>query len=709
MAVIQKIRDKYAKLAGGVIVIALVGFILMDYGKGGSRQDTTVGKINGEKIDAREYDLAVRQREEEMKRQNPNNPPDEAAMAQVRDQVWNQMVNDKLLLDVNEKLGITVSDAEIKDLISGPNPDPTIKQAFTDPQTGVFNPQEVNARIQQIKRDPEGKKNWAIFEEDLIKRRYASKFNALVNGSVYVPKFILDDQFASRNAMAKIGYVKLPYTLVPDDQAKVTDDEIRKYMEAHKAMFQVKETSRSIEFVSFDIVPSSEDSSRTFAELEKLKAEFAATTSDTDFVIRNSQTQIPIAYYTRQQMQYLPNVDELMNAPVNSVVGPFYDGNSYMLAKIEDKKTLPDSVKVRHILVATKPLAQGGRSFSDTAAQARIDSVAAMVKAGVSFDSLAARYSDDDGSKNNGGQYDFSLAQKISLAPEFGTFVFEEGRSGQSKVVKTELGYHYIEILRQGAPESSSKIAFVAKDLIMSNATQDAVYGEATKFVSQSTNSAAFDKAVKAGGYTAVPVGGLNENSSVVNGLGSSRELVKWAYDAKMGDVSPVYNINEKYVVAKLTGILDAGLAPINDQTRPALESYVRKEKKATILMNRTKGKANLEAVAQAENQQVGVADSVNFLQGYIPGLGNEPKVVGYAFYKSFKENALSPAIAGQEGVYYINLQGRTTGQPIQQRNLNMERQMMEINLKGAAAGMVVNGMRDNAEVKDTRGKVYYN
>lgn len=707
MAVIQKIRDKYAKLAGGVIVVALVGFILMDYGKGGSSRSTTIGKINGEKIDAKEYDFAVKQREEEMKRQNPNNPIDENTQAQLRDQVWNQMVNDRLLNKVNEQLGITVSQAELKDLISGPNPDPTIRQAFTNQQTGVFNPQEVAAQIQQIKRDPEGKKNWEVFEADLIKRRYVAKFNALVNGSIFVPKFMLDDQFAARNTMAKIGYVKLPYTLISDDQAKVSDEEIKKYMEAHKAMFQVKEASRGIEFVSFDIIPSREDSANAFAQLEKIKTEFAATTNDTDFVIRNSQAQIPVAFYTKQQLQNFPNVAELMSAPVNSIVGPFYDGSNYSLAKIEDRKSFPDSVKCRHILVATKPLGEGARSFSDTAAKARIDSVVAMVKGGVPFDSLTAIYSDDNGSKTKGGEYEFTLAQKGSLAPEFGDFVFGQGHPGESKVVKTELGYHFIEIIRQGAPEVSTKLAFVSRELNMSDNTQNAVYTKATQFASQSGNAAAFDKTAKAHGYVPTPSGGLNENSYVVNGLGSSRDMVKWAYEAKLGDVSPVYTVGDKYVVAKLSNIMDIGLAPINSQTRPILENYVRKEKKANLLIARTKGKTSLEAIAQAENQQVGVADSVNFLQGFIPGVGNEPKVAGYAFFKSFKDNTMSPAIAGQEGVYYINLQGRTTGQPIQQRNLPMERQMMEYNIKGAAANMVVNGLRESATIKDTRAKIY--
>jgi peptidyl-prolyl cis-trans isomerase D len=712
MAVIQKIRDKYAKLAGGVIVLALVGFILMDATSGSSgglfRKSTAVGKINGQKIDYTEYEAAIKQRENEIKSQNPNATIDENNQAQIRDQVWTQMVNDRLLNDVNEKLGIVVTKGELNDMLTGANPDPAVKQAFTDPQTGVFNPQQVAATIQQLKKDPKRKAEWAFFEDNLVKRRYASKFNTLVSGAMYIPKFVLDDQYSSRNTIAKINYVKLPYTLVPDDQAKVSDDEIRKYMAEHKAMFEIKESTRGVEFVSFNIVPSVEDSVKTFAELEKIKSEFATVTDMESFLSRNSQGAIPQGYYTKEQLQGLPNLDEIFNAPVNTIVGPFYDGRNYTLAKIEEKKSFPDSVKCRHILVSTQPQQQGQPGLSDTAAKLRIDSVVAMVKGGVSFDSLAARYSDDQGSKTKGGEYEFPLAQKSSLAKEFGDYIFE-GHTGESKIVKTEFGYHYIEILKQGAPSPVTKIAFVSKELNVSDNTNDAIYSQATKFAAQtSSGGTAFDKAVKADGLMATPADGLNENSYVVNGLGSSRDLVKWAYDSKtkIGDVSPIYSIGDRYVIAKLANITPAGLAPINSQTRPILENMVRKVKKAKILMDKTKGKGSLEAIAQSENLQVGTSDSVNFIQGFVPGVGSEPKVAGYSFNKSFKENTVSPAIAGQDGVFYISVTGRTAA-PAQQRNFTIERQMIEYGLKSNAANMVINGLKESSEVKDTRSKIY--
>lgn len=706
MAVIQKIRDKYAKVAGGVIVVALVAFILADYAKGGNNgPSTTIGKVNGDKIDDAEYQLAIKQREDQAKQQGQTATLDDNQTAQIRDEVFNQMINEKLLANAENKLGLTVTKAEENDLLTGSNPDPQIKQIFTDRNTGVFNPQEVAARIAQIKKDPQTKGQWEIFVNSLIKNRHAAKFNALITGAIYTPKFILDETNKDRNTIAKINYVKLPFTLVPDADVKVTDDEIKKYLEDHKAMFTVKDPMRGVDFVAFNIVPSAADTARALADLEKIKTEFASSTDDDAFVTRNSQNQIPVAYFTKEQMKNFPNVDEITSAPVGSIVGPFYDGQSYMLAKIKDQKVLPDSVKFRQILVATKAVAEGMTPLSETAAKARIDSVIAMSTGGVPFDTLASHYSDDPNNKNTGGVAEIVLGQRTQLPKDFGDFVFE-GHTGEKKMIKTDVGYYYLEIMDQKAPTASSKIAFISHSFNYSDSTNTALYSLATQFAGGAKNATAFDNLAKSKGYNIGNADGLNKNSFVIPNLGSSRDLVKWAYDAKMGDVSPVYTIGGKYIVAKLSNILDAGLAPINNKTRPFFEGYVRNAKKAEILKNKVKGQATLEAIAQSQGQQLGTADSVNFGQGFIAGVGQEMKVVGYTFNKAFKPNTLSPGIAGRDGLYFISLLG-TTSLPEQPRNIDMERKMSDYQMKANAAQLVLSGMKDAAEVKDTRSDLY--
>lgn len=709
MAIIQTIRDKYAKLAGGVIVLALVGFILMDYGKGGGPSQTTVvGEVDGEEIEYSDYEAMIRQQEEQIKMQNPSATIDDNTQAQIRDQVWYQMVNNALLTKIQDKLGIGVGQAELNDLLTGPRPDPAVRQAFTNPQTGQFNPQEVVASIAQMKKDPQASAQWAAFEKDLLKRREEAKFNALVEGAIYTPQFVLDDQYEMRNSSASINYVKLPFTLIPDDQAKVSDDDIHKYMEQHRKMFEVKEPSRSIAYVSFDVVPSGEDSAAVLNELQRLKEEMANSTDLETFVNRNSENQIPVNYFTTEQLQSLPNAAEVLTAGVGSIVGPFYDGEGFAIAKIADKKSFPDSVKVRHILVKTAD--QGNATLDDATAKARIDSVAAMVKAGVPFDSLVQRYSDDEGSKATAGIYDFALSQKPGISKEFADFAFE-GQTGQSKIVKVEnqsyAGYHYIEILGQGASAPVTKVAFVSKSLNANNNTYNNIYTQATQFAQKARTAAAFDQEVKAQGLVAGTADGVNENSFLVGNLGSARELVKWVYGAKEGEVSPIFTVGNKFVIAKLKGVMPAGLAPVNDQTRPRLTALVQRQKKAQLLLDRNKDKTSLDAIAQAEQQQVGHTDTVNFIQGFIPGVGVEPKVAGYAFNKAFKENTLSPGIAGNDGVYYISVAGRTPAAPSSERNPQIEKQMIEMNLKNAAPSMIMNALREQTKIKDTRAKVY--
>jgi peptidyl-prolyl cis-trans isomerase D len=707
MAVIQKIRDKYAKLTGGLIVLALIGFILMDYGKSGSSRSTTIGKIEGRNVDMSEYEAKIKEREDQLKQQNPNMELDDNTQAQVRDQVWSQMVSSELLKNLDEQLGITVSDAEMNDLLTGPNPDPQVRQAFTNPQTGVFNPQEVSATIQRVKNDPNMKDKWAAFEASIKERRYAEKFNALLSGGIYVPKFILDNQFEAHNSLASIQYVKVPYTSIPDAQVKVTDEDIKQYMQAHKAMFQIRQPSRSIEYVSFKVIPSADDSAKALTALSTIKSEFSTTTDAEGFVNRNSENPVAPNYYTKEQLKGLPNVEELVNAPVNSVVGPFFDGSSFVLAKILEKTTFPDSVKCRHILIKT---AEGGNTvLSDSAAKSRIDSAIALIHSGVPFDSVAARYSEDAGSKDKGGVYEFSLPQKSTISKEFGDFIFG-GKTGESKLVKVSndnySGYHYIEIMNQSASSAVSKLAFVSKELTPDKNTYNNIYSKATQFAAKA-GKGNFDKVAEEMGVSTANADGLDANSFLVRGLGSARDLVKWAYDAKLENVSPIYTVGDNYIIAKLTNIQDKGLATLTDETRPVLKSYVLKEKKAQIILDKYKtAPSSLEQVASVEKQAVSVADSLKFPQSFIPGIGNEPKVIGYAFNPSFKEHSISPAIPGNEGVYFISVTGRSKA-AAGERNLSNERRLLESGIQQAAGGAIMNAIRESADVEDKRGELY--
>lgn len=715
MAVIQTIRDKYAKIAGGVIVLALVGFVLMDASSGGggglfSGNKDKVGEINGETIKVDEFEREVQQYENQLKMQNPNYTSDEQTSAQVRDQVWNQMVTDRLNNDIYEKLGITVSKQELEDMLVGPNPDPAIVREFTNPETGEFDAQTASANIQRARRDPQMKAQWEAFENDLIKRRHTAKLNAMISGSFYAPKFILEQNYNTQNEVADINYVSLPYSLIPDSDVKVTDEEINQYIKENKAKFKQKETIRSIDYVSFEVVPSAEDTALIVNELERIREEFAATTGDEDlrnYILQHAESP-KIGYFTEDQLHPASVKEELWGANLNQVVGPYYDGNAMVLSKVVERRSYPDSAKVRHILVKTEDRRQAVRSEDE--AKARLDSAIALLKSGVPFDTIVAQFTDDDGSKNTGGEYTFTLKDKPNISKEFADFTFE-GTTGQNKTVQVSndayAGFHYIEILEQKDFKPVVKVASIDKSLFAGEETYTNVYSNATKFAAEAKNSEAFKKAAQENMLTISPAGNINKNSSLVGSLGASRELVKWTYKAKIGDVSDILTIGNKYIVATLKDISEAGLVKLNDENRGYFESMVMKNKKAKLLIEKNKSHTNLEAIATANTQQVNSADSISMNQGFIPGLGGEGKVAGYVFHKNFKENTLSPAIPGSNAVYFVTVRNRRTATPNQPLNIEMERKLAEAQFKASAANAVMNSLKEIYEVKDTRGEVY--
>lgn len=719
MAVIQKLRDKYAKLTGGIIVVALLGFIFMDLGRGSGRQSTTIGKIDGEKIDMSVYNDRITQQENQYKQQNQGQPLSADQEAQLRDQVWQQLVAEQVMADMNKKLGVTITEAELNNYLTGPNPDPLVRQQFTNPKTGVFNPQEVSVEIQQIKNDPKQKEAWETFMNNIKERHFNQKVSTLLTGSLYVPEFVVNNQIQGMTDIVNAQTVTIPYSTIADKDADVSDKDINTYIQAHKAAFAVPKTTRNIEYVSFNVIPSSEDSAKVLKALDTLKSSFATTTDVEGFINHNGQNATPPQYYTAPQLKPLPNSAELMSAAPNQVVGPFYDGNGFDLARILEKKALPDSVRSRHILVFIK---QGDKQIlSDSVAKARIDSAIAALNTGIGFDTVAAKYSDDQNSKTGGdaGQT-FSLAQKQSLSSAYGedftNFIFD-GATGQSKLLKVEMdnytAYNYVQIMHQSAPIEAVKIAFLSRELIVNSKTSTDIYNKATQFSAQiaaSNGKKAFDQVASENGLKTTQAGGIDQNSYLVNNLGSANDLVKWVYDdnTKIGDVSPVFSVNGNFVIAKLAAIQPKGLLQINDQNRAMLKALVMKEKKAKIILDKYKSTpVSLAALSQQAQQPINNLDSIRFAQSFAPGLGNELKVIGYAFNPDFKLNTVSPAIAGSEGVYFISVTGKSkTALPVQATPA-MLRQRLTMSLKQSAGQSIMSSMIENADVKDMRSNIY--
>ena len=411
-------------------------------------------------------------------------------------QIWEYMVNQTLIDQETKKLGIAITGNEKTDLLFGSTPPQFMQQFFTDPKTGMYDVNMAKKQIGELKNrsnDP----NVANFEEayidPLILQTKGAKYESLITGAIYTPKWMSEKMNADANSIAKASYVYVPYTSIADSTVKVSYDEMEAYIKKHSVQFERDEETRTISYVTFSTTPSAADSAALRNDLEQVKTEFASSNDEKTFL--SSKTS-GIPYYAsfigeKEIKQSIK--DTLFKLAPGQVYGPYIDNGSYAIAKMVSKQQIPDSASVRHILVATHQQDQSTgalvRVRDDSAAVKRLDSAIALIKGGASFDSVAAKYSDDPGSKDKGGVYNnFPSGQ---MDESFNDFSFT-GHIGETKTVHTVFGYHYVEILGQKGSEAGYKIAYMSKPIEASAETDNAANNAASQFAAASRDQEKF-------------------------------------------------------------------------------------------------------------------------------------------------------------------------------------------------------------------------
>ncbi len=711
MSIIQNIRDKAAWIIIAAIALALIAFVVQDAFQNRSifdRSSNTVGVINGEKIDAIEFEKRVAQAEEQYR--NQGYPMNDMMRQNIRESLWNEYVEKSIMQDHYEDLGIEVSDKELSDILYGANPPQDLRQQFTDPNTGAYDANLAYQQIQALRKQKSSPMYNSFFNQylpALAQSRQREKYVSLIANTIYVPRWMVEKMSVDDSQMASISYVNIPYTTISDSAVKVSDADIKSYLEAHSEEYQ-QEEARGIEYVMFDAAPSKADSAAVLSQVTALKDEFATTTDVAAFLARHG-TEIPYfdGFVPKSKLQ-VPNADTLMALNEGQVYGPYTDNSNYALARMMEKRTLPDSVKVRHILIKTGQ--QGMPLAPDSVASKRIDSIVNALRAGANFDTLVARFSEDEGSKDKGGVYEFSSIQFANLSKEFAEVAFY-GKVGDKKTVKVEnaqySGYHYIEVLSQKNFEPAYKIAYLAKAIFSSDETMNRAMGMASQFAGEARTRKEFDAVasrMNLNKFTAVDIKPLE---SMISGLGSSRELVRWMYDAKIGDVAdrPIL-VGDKYVVPVLTHAYEKGLMP-TELARSSVEGIIRNEKKAKQISEKLGTVTTLEAAAQKFSQPVAKADTVLFSSPFIPNVGQEAKVVGASFNKA-NLNKVSPAISGNSGVFVIRVDG-TSALPNQGFNPVQQQSAMQQYMQRAFSDprLILEILKKDVKIKDERHKFF--
>lgn len=715
MQIIQTIRDKGAAVVIAVIALSLIGFLLMDAksgtkGSGGGffgSLSNSVGKVNGEPVEKALFDEKFTQADAnaEQQAQQYGRKPE---AGQIRQQVWDNIVGLKIFSAEAEKLGLGFTSKELNSLFFSNDQGNPFLQAgagFTDPATGRLDAGKVSQKISEMKK-AKGKEgdSYNQMTEQIKDGSIYAKYSALLNASAYYPSWMQEKEKADNKKFANISYVGVPYNVIGDSTIKVSDDEIESYVQKHKNQFK-QEAGRMISYVSFSQLPSTEDSAKTKEIVNNLKETFATETNTKAFIARNtSSIEFDSNYLPKSRINSVA-IDTIIKQPVGTVYGPYVDGVNYVLAKVLGTKTLPDSSRARHILIPTADPQTGQPIMEDSIANKKADSIFTAIKGGADFAVMAKQFG-TDGTKDKGGDLGF-FGFSAPMVEEFNQAIFGKP-VGTKEVIRTRFGYHVIEITGEKGSMPAYKIAFMAKEIFSSDATIGNANNNATKLSGQKSGKDFDDYLAKNGLQKVSWPAIVKENDYQVGQLQDARGLVKWVFEAKKGDVSEPFNINDQFVVVTVDKVQEEGTQDAKT-ARSMVEGVIRNKNKAEAIIKTLGANPTLESAANAYKQQVltaGADSSITFNSQIIPNLGQEPKVIGASF-NAANQTKVSAPIEGNTGVFLIKV--NSIGEkPADTPEAEAQRKIQQTtNLRNQAAAGWLEGLKNQATIKDNRSKYY--
>ena len=707
MALINTIREK-SGWAVGTVAIGMLLFIVGGDLVGGKNRlfggnDQTVGEVAGQKVDIADYNNALEQAKQAFVAQQQRQP-DEQALGYLRDQAWNQTIYRMAFRPEWEKLGLTVSDDELVDMVQGDNISPGIKQAFTDQKTGQFDRTRLIEYLKNLdKLPPENQAAWRNFEANLPAERLANKYNALLKNSVYVTSAEAKRFDSFQNTKQTVKYLFVPYGSISDSAVKVTDAQLQAYLDKNQGKYKV-EDGRSVEYISIPVVASKEDSSAVKTSMAELATTFAAAPVDSLFVSANSEQ--PYNKALRSPADLPEQLRKQLPLAVGKIYGPYAENGTYSLYKVSGTGVGKQAAaRASHILIK----ADGTTPEAKAVAKAKAQDILNKIKAGADFGAMARQFG-TDGTKDQGG--DLGWFGQGRMVPEFEKAIF--GASGTGllpSVVETSFGYHVIKVTAVPTKQTY-QVAEVKKTITSGDATREVAYAKAQELKGQATDLESFRK-LTAKDKTLVKqeAKNLDRAARTVNNLPNARELVRWAFgfnqtgaETKVGDVSEVYEMGDQYVIAALTDQRAKGTATVAN-LRPELSALVRNEGKAQQIMAKLPKAGTLEEMAAkyGPTAQVATAEGLVLGQGSIPNVGFEPVAVGRAF--ALKPGQKSAAIQGEQGVLVVEPVSTTPAAAA--ADLKAVRTQIAQQRAQAQDGKIYEAIKAHANVKDNRTKFF--
>ena len=652
-----------------------------------------VGKINGKSVSYTDFQQQVDKYSRINEMLSGTSSTSEQQQKQVRDAVWQRLIDENLFIKNANAAGIYVGKAELKDLVSGENISPVVASLFMD-ANGNFSSESLTGFLQSVEDGDENSKAiWNYLQEAVVTNQYYNKYNTLFANSNIENAIQVNRTIADNNTTADVDFVMVPFTYAQDTTVVVSDKEIKDFYDSHKRFFEQK-ASRDIEYVVFEVVPSAADIEAANNDFVKLYDEFASTDNVRSFLQRNSDVQWSDRWYKEGDLRSVnADLDKFVSennegtSPVISANNVFYAG------RIMASASMPESVTVRHMMFQSN---EDGQHLAD--------SLLNELKKGANFTALAQQYSADRGSEADGefGKIGEISQATISYLPTGFDAIFN-AKVGQPFILQSNIATHIVEVTEAAAPALYKQVALFQKEVISSKETFNKFYNDANRVATLAGGKLANYRAAcdSIGVYSHSQ--NITESTDTYGSIGHAKEVTRWAFDNKPGKVSNIITVDNNYFF--VVAVKDAhkeGIAPVSEvSSQIKNQLYIDKyaEKRQAEVAEKIAGLTDLEAIAEKLGTAVNTQNDVAFASMNARSL--DPKFVGAI--AAAPEGKLCGPIAGAIGTYVFKVTGRETGSFYTESDAkNANAQIMNYNIQN-----ILPVMMQDAGVKDNRARFF--
>jgi peptidyl-prolyl cis-trans isomerase D len=713
MALIGTLRDKMTKWVVGFVAIAILSFILNDLFGNGPRSifggtDDEVGEIAGTSISREQYQTFVQERENNYT-MSMGRQPGERERPTLQSQAWELLVVEHAIKPQFEKTGVKVTADEVWDMVQGKNVDENVKQSFQD-SAGNFDRKRVVQYInnfnspapvgnqQMLAQWQEGKYRWSLFQKELGLGRERIKYENLLIKTNYVTEAEAERDYHTQSDVAEVKYLYVPFFAISDSLVKPSDSQLRDYHNKNKEKYKATET-RNLSYVTFPVVASPADSAKLKENAAKIAADFKTVTEDSVFAVANTEGTTPYSKYT---IATLPTF--LSNAPssiqAGNVIGPFLEGDNYKIVKVVKVGTdTTYNAKASHILIKWENETPEGKK----AAKEKARKILSDIKAGAKFADKAREFG-TDGTASRGG--DLGWFPSGQMVKPFQKAVFDAKRTGLlGDVVETQFGYHIIDVTHL-KDNASYTVASVELAIAPGDETQNAAFLKAQTFSADLKSVEAFKERAKKENLNVQEANDLGTAERRIGNLGEARQMVTWLYrDGKIGKVSDVFDLENEYVVAVMTGETEEGRKPL-EKVKEEVTRIVKNQLKGEQIIEKLNAqKGTLDEIAKAFGTDASVNSSsdLKLNSNSLPSVGLDAKAVGVAF--SLENGKRTNPFAGENGVLIIELQNKTVA-PAMGDYTMFKTQLLQ-GLNGKSGLGIAQAIKEVSKIKDKRYKFF--